>query len=389
MPKRRRWRTNKRIWLRFVADDQPAVAGFAITQLQTLEKAKRIDADGAIAVLPHAFKHSTKSHALNAVKLLSRLAMQKSQRLPAIEAVAAALMHPIKMFKPLLSKCCKSIWSQLTKRHCGLLPYSVESVSQTLRKEVETLAASGSSNVSTTQAVDRQVDTQVADLDSFTKRASTLAAEVRHRFRIDEALEAAAQGRIDEHCNWKLMDMCVLNQAVPIEPIRTVEELVDVTASAVEHCDSPDTADRVLSGITRLCDQRPSNFEALTKPLSERACAYFMNRPNRGIVGGFLGNGFSNLISAWLGLAQDEDACLLRDPINSYLAELEQRVRIGKALSLLSEATHHGGWIDPRIWVDRIRTHVESNEVVLESDLVRSLLRLTPDGLKRSLAGLR
>ncbi len=42
-----------------------------------------------------------------------------------------------------------------------------------------------------------------------------------------------------------MMDMRVLNQAAPIEPIRTVEELVDVTASAVEHCDSPDTADRV------------------------------------------------------------------------------------------------------------------------------------------------
>ncbi len=36
-------------WLRLVADDQPAVAGLAITQLQTLEKAKRIDAESSIA----------------------------------------------------------------------------------------------------------------------------------------------------------------------------------------------------------------------------------------------------------------------------------------------------------------------------------------------------
>lgn len=367
-------------WLRLVADDQPAVAGFAITQLQTLEKAKRIDVESAIAVLPHAFKHSTKSHALNAVKLLTRLATQKSLRQKAVEAVASGLMHPNKDVQTAALETLQKHLQPTDEEAMRIIAGSVESVSQTLRKDVEALAASSASSVATTGEGDRQVDTHVADVDSFAVRASTLADEIRQRFRIDEAIAAAAQGRIDEHCGWRMMDICVLNQAAPIEPIRTVEELVDVTASAVEHCDSPDTADRVLSGITRLCDQRPANFEALTKPLSERACAYFMHRPNRGIVGGFLGNGFSNLISAWLGGPQDEDACPLRDPINSYLAELEQRVRIGKSFSLLSEATHHGGWIDPRIWVDRIRAQVESNEDCLESDLVRSLLRLTPDG---------
>ncbi len=367
-------------WLRLVADDQPAVAGFAIAQLQTLEKAKRIDAASAIAVLPHAFKHSTKSHALNAVKLLSRLAMQKSLRQKAIEAVASGLMHPNKDVQDAALESLQKHLQPTDEEAMRIIAGSVESVSQTLRKEVKTLAASSSSSVATTGGGDRHVDTQVSDLDSLAVRAPTLADEIRQRFRIDEAIAAAAQGRIDEHCRCRMMDMRVLNQAAPIEPIQTVEELVDVTASAVEHCDSPDTADRVLSGITRLCDQRPANFEALTKPLSERACAYFMHRPNRGIVGGFLGNGFSNLISAWLGGPQDADDCPPRDPINSYLSELEQRVRIGKSFSLLSEATHHGGWIDPRIWVDRIRSHVESNEDCLESDLARSLLRLAPDG---------
>lgn len=367
-------------WLRLVTDDQPAVAGFAITQLQTLEKAKRIDAEGAIAVLPHAFNHSIKSHALNAVKLLSRLAMQKSLRRQAIEAVAAGLMHPNKDVQAAAIETLQKHLQPTDEEALRIIAGSVESVSQTLRKEVEALAATSASREDTTREDNRYADTQVADLDSLAVRASTLAAEVRQRFRIDEAISAASEGRIDEHCRWRMMDVCVLNQAAPIEPIRTVEELVDVTASAVEQCDDPDTADRVLSGITRLCDQRTVNFEALTKPLAERACVYFMNRPNRGIVGGFLGNGFSNLIAAWLGGEQDEDACPLRDPINCYLVEIEQRVRTGKSFSLFSEATHQGGWIDPRIWVDRIRTYVESNEECLESDLVRSLLRLTPDG---------
>ncbi len=367
-------------WLRLVADHQPAVAGFAITQLQLLEKAKCIDGEGAIAVLPHAFNHSAKSHALNAVKLLSRLALQKSLRQQAIEAVASGLMHPNKDVQAAAIETLQRHLQPTDEEALRIIAGSVETVSQTLRKEVEALAAPSSSRVVGTRGNERQENHQVITLDSSVVRASKLTAEVRQQFRIDEAIAAAAEGRIDEHCRWRITDMYVLKHVVPIEPIRTVEELVDVTAAAVEYCDSPDAADRVLSGIARLCDQRVANFEALTRPLAARACAYFMNRPNRGIVGGFLGNGFSKLISAWLGGEQDADASTLRDPINCYLVEIEQRVRIGKSFSLLSEATHEGGWIDPRIWVDRIYSHVESNEECLESDLVRSLLRLTPDG---------
>ncbi len=366
--------------LRLVADDQPAVAGFAITQLQTLEKAKSIDAEGAIAVLPHAFNHSTKSHALNAVKLLSRLAMKESLRRQATGAVAAGLMHPNKDVQAAAIEMLQKHLQPTDEEALRIIAGSIESVSQTLRKDVEALAASSSSSVVTACEDDQHANTQAADLDSVLASASTLAKEVRQRFRIDEAIAAATHGRIDEQSGLRVVDMYVLKHAVPIEPIGTVEELVDVTAAAVEYCDCADTTDRVLSGIARLCDQRTENFEALTKPLAERACAFFMKRPNRGIVGGFLGNGFSNLIAAWLGREQDEDSGLLRDPINRYLVEIEQMVRIGKSFALLSEATHRGGWIDPRIWVDRIRTLIESNGECFESDLVRSLLRLTPDG---------
>ncbi|MGV3485290.1 MAG: DUF6493 family protein [Planctomycetaceae bacterium] len=114
--------------------------------------------------------------------------------------------------------------------------------------------------------------------------------------------------------------------------------------------------------------------------MAKRACASTLSRPNRGIVGGFLGQRFSNLIGAWLGVAADEDAFLIRDPISRYLTEIEQRVRSQQSLPLLSEATHQGGWIDPQVWVDRIAAIEASGGDHLESDLVRSLLRLMPDG---------
>ena len=363
-------------WLRLVSDDQPAVAGFAVTQLQLLEKAKCIDAEQAIATLPHVFRHAAKSHAVNAIKLLTRFASSKLLRQASVEAMTGGLLHPNKDVQAAVIEALQKYLQPSDDEAARVIAGSLDSIAPTLRKQAESLVAANLSN----KTPSPQPHNAETTLDSLQARAAALDRELCVRFRIDEAIAAAAEGSIDVTCQWSMMDVRVLKQSMPIKPIKTIEELVDVTAAAVEHCDDPNTADRVLSGIAKFCDQRPENFAALTKPLAARACAFVMSRPNRGIVGGFLGQRFSNLIGAWLGVAADEDVFLIRDPISHYLTEIERRVRHGKATPLLSEATHQGGWIDPAVWVDRVLTIEGLNSEHLESDLVRSLLRLTPDG---------
>jgi hypothetical protein len=111
------------------------------------------------------------------------------------------------------------------------------------------------------------------------------------------------------------------------------------------------------------------------------------DRPRRGIVAGHLGSSFVLLIGAWLGVEPDEDDYLfLTDPVQRYLAELSKRVRAGTATPLLSEATHVGGWVDPLVWVERLTRAQADGVEPFEEDLLRSLLRLTPDGRDEALA---
>jgi hypothetical protein len=70
----------------------------------------------------------------------------------------------------------------------------------------------------------------------------------------------------------------------------------------------------------------------------------------------------------------------LNGPIEGYLLTVERRVRAGTAYPLLSEATHQGGWIAPEIWVERLDRAQREKVDFLEGDLVRSLLRLAPEG---------
>ncbi|MGV3485564.1 MAG: DUF6493 family protein, partial [Planctomycetaceae bacterium] len=213
--------TKQADWLRLVADDQAAVAGFAISQLQLLEKAKCIHADEAVAVLPHAFRHSAKSHALSAVKLLTRLANRESLRRKAIDAIAGGLLHPHKDVQAAVIEVLQERLHPTDEEAIRIIAGSLDSVSPTLQKQVEELVASNSSCVT----VVRQADSPEADLDSIQARAALLDREVCVRFRIDQAIATAADGRIDQTCRWSMMDARVLNHATPIEPIKTVEEL--------------------------------------------------------------------------------------------------------------------------------------------------------------------
>ena len=91
------------------------------------------------------------------------------------------------------------------------------------------------------------------------------------------------------------------------------------------------------------------------------------------------GNWVVRLLQAWMGLP----VCNLRRHLEHPAAKLYQfaidRWTNGEQFSLISTPTHLGGWIDPRIWVERLN---DSNIVTqtCEFDWALSLLRLSPDG---------
>src|SRR6202035_4044581 len=62
-----------------------------------------------------------------------------------------------------------------------------------------------------------------------------------------------------------------LDPDMRIKPIGELDDLIDVFAHVLEEPDDPMEVERVLDGISRLCDQRPDDFAARTGPLRKRA----------------------------------------------------------------------------------------------------------------------
>lgn len=177
-----------------------------------------------------------------------------------------------------------------------------------------------------------------------------------------------------------------------IEPIQTLDDLIDRAGAILEEAADPNEIERMLDGVSRLCDQRPEDFERRTQPLRKRA----LKKREQGYGGSFrpsLERALAMFLLTWidgtdgfterpenLAHGQNHFAFLLR-----RLMTVGRRVQTRQAMPLLSAPTHRGGWIEPcalvKRWIawEKARLKPELNEQVL------ALLRLTPEGRDKAL----
>ncbi|MDA0183057.1 DUF6493 family protein [Solirubrobacter phytolaccae] len=153
----------------------------------------------------------------------------------------------------------------------------------------------------------------------------------------------------------------------PIEPIASLDELADVLATTLSEPWRGD--ERLLDGVLRFCD-RP--FDGPLRPFHERILdlEHWFFSPVT--VAAVWATGF-------VTRAPDEHG----SPWELRLYEASQRVVRGEARPLLSLPTHAGGWIEPRVLLDRM--HEDPDPI----DLAQALLRLAPEGRDHALRRVR
>ena len=204
-----------------------------------------------------------------------------------------------------------------------------------------------------------------------------------------------------------------------IKPIEALDDLIDVFAHVLEEPDDPMEVERVLDGISRLCDQRPDDFAARTGPLRKRA----LGRLAKSVTGPFVGCGvladLCGVARGWLcgdvvlpvkkGPRQHDESQDVHEYDNSkqrveffiyhlptvqtFLSHralaVAQRSAVGKAAPLLAAPTHAGGWIDAREVVRRSRLLESLNQEADPPDQIQALLRLAPDHRSNALKAAR
>jgi hypothetical protein len=340
------------------------VAKFAIDMLTKIEKAKALQRDPFLREIGSVFANDSKGNGVAALKLLQRIVGETKQSADpvALAAVVDAMRHTDPEVQATGIEILQPYAQQLSSAHRAAIADMMVLVSASNRPALEKLlmAASNDANLRPSQ--------------------------------VEPVLPSQSVGYLPITFTSTCHD--VLSASSAIEPIMTVDKLIDSIFHAIEVVDSPDELERILDALSRLADQRPEDFEKRVAPL--------LHRLNKGQVGSnglravhnTIAGAVLDLIATWAGgklhqtQIQSLEYSIPEDvfvPMITHLREISTRVAAQTAQPLLAAPTHKGGWIDPIIWVERLVEMEQNPSLERSMDLRLSILRLAPDNRPEAL----
>jgi hypothetical protein len=202
----------------------------------------------------------------------------------------------------------------------------------------------------------------------------------------DTALAALTDG-LPPPLAFRTWEVPQLAARVPLTPVASVDELIDLAAHLVETVPGAAEVETLIDGIGRLGARRPAGFADRAAPLLKRLESVGGSVLAHGLVGDGAPPGFHDLLLAWL-LGHPPGGALppwsrLVGPVRllqQRLVELAARVAAGEQGPVLAAPTHAGGWIDPGVLVERLAETLGLGLTPLATDCALALLRLAPEG---------
>lgn len=174
-----------------------------------------------------------------------------------------------------------------------------------------------------------------------------------------------------------------LDPTARIEPIRDLDELVEVAMRQLVEPEDADELERIYDGVARLGSQRPRHFSDLTGQLLKQVTGRsFMWADD-------VADAMQTLLRCWLIYdivpCESEPGPYLARFLQERVGHISHRFTSGIEQGLLSCPTHRGGWIDPRVLVERALGIQVAGSASDRIDWVLALLRLAPDSRDEAL----
>ena len=375
----------------------PSTVALALPVVRNLVKAGRLEPSALVDRLAPILHVSTKGMVKQALALLDQAATQAgdSPEKDRIAAIAAeALVHE--------SADIQEATLDLIERHGDvhsrttreLLAARVEGLNPSLRGRLEAWLAQPPQKPGIKQTRPEPTRKEPAEegLTELKRRAAALDPRLANLAGVSSALECLRDGHFDlPALNFDGTEFPRLNPERRLEQIDDLDTLIDLCSRLIENPEPAEDLDRCVDAISRLCDQRPSDFEKRTAPLTARVRNRFhgiRQFPRHSLVS------FQRIAQGWLTGEIDRSDVMkwskgLLGFTSLWVRANTQRIAEGRAEPLLATPTHAGGWIDPRVFVERYHTCCRLQFAILTEDLIMALLRLAPDHRAEALAAAR
>jgi Family of unknown function (DUF6493) len=350
------------------------VSTYAATVLAAMPAGTLNTAEVCSCIAP-AFLNKSKEPADAALKLLDRLAREASNRLEFGRAILSALGHSSKDIHKKTLALIESARLLENKTLLSEFRQRMDMLSGMERAKAEKLA-------SQYRWENEELDTvpapmQITDLDNLYARASFLDDRLRALALIDDAIESVRKGVcLDEPVLLDNLEFPRLKPDAAVKPITDLDDLIYLFTKVWSGKRDEAELEAVLDGVSRLCHERPFDFNQKTETLRQNVRKYFEESP-RGA------DGLVQIAACWLGEPSGHAAPKLTDRSGSFLnlrcVGVAMRAASRQPAPLLAAPTHAGGWIDPEVLVTRLVECIRLRTEPSRADFIQALLRMAPD----------
>jgi hypothetical protein len=354
------------------------VSTYASTVLSAMPEGTLRAAEICSCIAP-AFLNKSKEPADAALKLLNRLAKEDpSKRSEFGPAILAAFNHSS---KDIHKKALALIESSKMLEDNNLLcefRQRMDMLAGMERTNAAKLAAqyqrSGGTIPDTVPA-----PMKIASADELYARASALDKTLRALARIDDSVEATKKKmRLDAPVLLDTLEFPRLNPDTAVKPIANLDDLVYMFTKVWSGKSDAMELEAVLDGVSRLCHERPPDFQQKTDVLRQKA-----QKVTEELLGFGWNKSLAHLASCWLGESTGYSApAVAAEPGSFFIRRglaVAKRAASKQPAPLLAAPTHKGGWIDPEVLVKRILEYFWSKLEPDRVDFIQALLRLAPD----------
>ncbi len=391
-------------YLGLLSVSAPNIVTWAFAKVEAAHKEGLYASDSLVAGVQPVLEARSKGIVKKAIRLLKRLTKSDPNSSQAVcEAMVVALGHEASDVQEAALNVIEQTLDPDQNRLTTRLADYQDIVAPSLRKRVQKL--NGVTGTATDTASTKTPPAGTASID-----ISTCDPEIRARFGIDALAENLKQQRLEiPAATFHGMDIPRLKLQTELTPIDNLDDLIDTCARVVEDESRIDDAELAMDALARLGDQKGDDFQARVAPLLKRvrqklkrhAAPFIGFGPSQDLFGLVYawGNGevirtkngkrhrnsvsviFEGKSHDWYMPGQRPTSILSRRSL-----ALAEQLAEGKATVLLSAPTHSGGWIDPRVLVQRANEWRGSDPDL--TDVCLALLRCAPDFREEALAQL-
>jgi Family of unknown function (DUF6493) len=363
-------------YLGLAASRNPSTVTFCLKALGALDEAGRLEPGPLIDAIGPALLARAKGTVKAALDLIDRAA-QRDPKLRGRAAIVAidALAHESPAIHEAVLKLIERHGDRNDSALVELLKARVESVAPSQRARLTSWLGSHSAPSG--------ADTTAAPLDDLLTRASLIDPRLAELAGIPVAIELLTAGGGEVRAiDFPEMEIPRLHAERAIKPVTDLDELIALFLIVLESCENPDDVERILDGVSRLCDRVPFDFAVRTGPLGARAqkpeqLSWQVMRP------------ICDLAVAWItGKPREVKHANLFGSFTGIFARrvlaIARRAAARQCAPMLCAPTHLGGWIDPRVLVERVKVCAS---LAVRSDRLDgsfALLRLAPDSGPRA-----